>query len=80
VSLADRAKVGAPPSRQGPGCQTGALLASLPEGERDALLSMLAEGSGWSAKQIHEALVDEGLRTPGFKSVERHRRGDCACA
>lgn len=77
MSLVEKAKQGAPRSRKGPACGTCQILATLPGGERDALGEMLDSASGWSAKAIREALLDEGIDAPGFKSIERHRRGDC---
>lgn len=80
MSLAERANQGAPKIQRGPSCATCQILLTLPDSERDALVEMMHPESGWTAKAIHGALVDEGIETPGFKSIERHRRGDCGAA
>lgn len=80
MSLAQKAKAGPPPrTPHGCVCGVGKLLTGLPKAEGDALRAMLAEDSGWQHRQIASVLVDEG-HTVGRKSVERHRRMECACA
>ena len=58
-------------------CSVGSLLETLPESEAKALHDMLYT-LGWSAKQIHKAVTDEG-HTIAFQTINRHRSSSCRC-
>ena len=80
MALADRIKQ-PPAGRQGLPCSIGELLADLPPAEREALETMLGtpdNRSPWSARQIYDALRDEG-HTVGFQTINRHRGRHCRC-
>lgn len=65
-------------SRKGPLCGIAVLLDRLDKADRAALLQFLADRDTVTTAVIHRALAAEGHRV-GKNTIERHRRGDCAC-
>lgn len=78
MSLADRLSTYPKRGIQGPRCHTWLLLESLPEDERAALAAALLPDSGWTASALAALLRDEG-HVLSKSSIDRHRRGECAC-
>lgn len=64
--------------QQGPRCHTWLLLDSLPDDEREALAAALQPDSGWTASALSLLLREEGHHL-SKSSIDRHRRGECAC-
>lgn len=81
MSLADLATSGPPPARRGPLCALAAIRTRLPDDtERQALQRLLDDPHGWPARPLAVALTEQtGVRV-GAQAIQRHRRGECACA
>lgn len=81
MSLADRLQAARPPQRGLP-CPVAAILASLPDRDRDALASALDRPIGdpdrLGAAQIANMLADEGIEIH-YAGVDKHRRQVCRC-
>ena len=80
MTLADRAAQGSPRPIHGYPCSVGHLLATLPDGEADALAAMLGtrQQRGWSARDIYDAVRAQG-HTISYQQINRHRGGQCRC-
>ena len=78
MSLADRLSTYPKRGRQGPRCHTWLLLESLVDDEREALAAALLPDSGWTSSSLSSLLRDEG-HSLSKSSIDRHRRGECAC-
>jgi hypothetical protein len=76
MALADRIADAKPERAFGLPCSVGALLDTLPEAEVAALRHMLS--TGWSQRQIYDALVAEG-HVVGMQTINRHRSRGCRC-
>lgn len=68
---------GGPPPRKDLRCTVGRLIASLPEGEAEALRAALAD-ENWQGVEIAQALGEEGHKIGGY-TIQRHRRAQCRC-
>lgn len=77
MSLSER--IDAPPQAgvHGLPCSVGRLRAELPTDEQAALDRMLFD-LNWSARQVHEAVADEG-HSVAWQQIGIHRRGQCRC-
>lgn len=62
-------------ARKGPPCSVCGLLESLPDTERQALLTLLGD-TGWRYSSISRELLAEGYDIAD-SSLSRHARGDC---
>lgn len=63
-------------------CSLGQLLEQLDGAELDALRLMLGtpEQRGWTAGDIHAALLAEGHTGVAYRSINHHRGGKCRCS
>jgi len=77
MTLAARHQAGPPTVIHGDPCSVGALLASLPNAEADALRGILADDL-WSHSAIYDMLEEEGHEARR-QTIGRHRRGQCRC-
>lgn len=62
---------------KGPTCSVGQLLDALPDDERDAVASALADPAH-PYTVLSRALGKAGHKI-GAETIRRHRKGDCAC-
>lgn len=63
---------------KGPKCYVWIVLESFQGADREALEAALEPNSGWTATALLTPLRDEGHNL-SKSSIERHRRGECAC-
>lgn len=78
MALADRKP---PERRHGMPCSVGTLLDQLDGKELAAFQAMLGtpeQRSPWSARDVYEALRDEGYDV-GHQTISRHRGRHCRC-
>lgn len=80
VSLMKQFQAEAAKGRNHVQCRVGAALAMMSEKDRADVEAALADATIPSTV-INRVLRDEGYELdPRAESVQRHRRGDCACA
>lgn len=59
-------------------CKVARVLAELDAGDREVLLTALADVDGYSSRRIARALHAEGLDV-GHTTLQEHRIGACCC-